>query len=381
MAIVENQRNIAELLPYNKLADHWAAASYDHKKNWDLMAQPASQDGIEFNEDDYVDIAEQANDSVEAEVKRFCEEYGFSTIVVDQKAFTDYEQGTYETAKGKKGEISFRDFLTHYAQKTSQSTSVDLMILSSSVKGLASAKRKAHERGDPPRDVIDYSRTMLVPLKGRPGATKDSKSLKTLARLIQCMENDERTRAHKNLFWLPHEDTGFRAYKALWLSTVPEHKPRAGQQILTEVKIEHESQMEIDRATRPFLSINRGVKRAKEHFENVVRDFGSETNRARKAIQDSLRHGKNAGEVGKWSKWLYARINENAGLNVFRKPDLTDEEKAVYAAPSFSDIVSEIKGSKTISQKGIPRTVLKALVDSQVIPKKEASKLKFEPRN
>ena len=376
MTLDENQGGTTRMVPYNKLAAHWVAAAYDHKKNWDIMAQPASQNELVFDEDDYVEIAEQANDAVEAEVSHFCQEHRFSTITVEQKAFTAYEQGTYTTPQNKQGKISFREFLHDYAEKTSQSTSVDLMVLSSSVKGLESARRKAHEKGDLPRDIIDYSRTMLVPLKGRATATKDSKSLKTLARLIQCMEGDVRTRAHKNLFWLSHDDTGFRAYKALWLSTVPEHKPRAGQQILTEVKIEHESQMEIDRATRPFLAINRNVKRAREHFENVVRDFGSDTRRAQKAIKDGLRHTKNSGEVGKWSKWLYARVNENAGLNIFRKPDLTDEEKALYSAPTFSAIVSEIKGSKTVSQKGIVNAVINALINSQVIPPKEARRLK-----
>ncbi|MCB9982572.1 MAG: hypothetical protein H6861_02700 [Rhodospirillales bacterium] len=355
------------------LLDTWRSASYEDQKNWKITVQPIPDDNFATAED-YIDIAEQANEQAQKNLESFCKQHKFSFMSVDQESFHAFERGYYTTTDSGKKCIDFRDFLEDYAKKTGQSLNVDLMLVKPSVKELERAESKVLEKGSA-RDIIDYSRAMLVVLKNKPRAKKDTKSIQTLSRLIQCMENDDETRAYKNYFWLPHKDSGFRAYKALRLTTVPEDKERAGDHILTEVKIEHESQMAIDCATRPFMDIGRNTSKVKSHYTAVAQNVSTPREEAKQAAKHGMLHSRNADVVAKWQRWLYNRINKDAGLDDFLKPEPTEEEYERLYTPAWDQIFDDIVKSKSVNKKGLVRSVVQALVRTGLIPEKQAERL------
>lgn len=349
------------------LTQKFAEHSYNHKLGWSTTAQPTQG----CSTDEYIDLAEQSLLESQEQMVKFAEEYGYSYTILTQQDLYEYETGD---------EPNFQKWFQKKCHETSQNHKVDLLIVTSCVKNLNRAQQKALSNGNTAERIIDYQRAMYVVLKQSNGK-QDNKSLKTLARLIQDIEQDQRTVARKNLFWHPHPTTGFRAHKTLRTTTVPQGQEYAGMEILTEVKIEHESQMGIDRATRAFLNIGRNTDKAVTEFNyNVRRDLsnpafcnGQKRHTKRTSLnigQHVKRTASSKHDVSKWSHDLYDRINYDAGLDDFLDPALREK---MPEPTSYQDIVKMIKASKI--HNGIARSVLQSLAGSGILPRKQSDQI------
>lgn len=368
-----------------QLTEKFAIHGYDPQHAWGTTAQPEQGCTAE----DYIALAEQSLPDSRKQMTDFADEYGYSYAVLTQKDLYEYETGTKATSPDSSKssstnspvvEANFRKWFEEKCKETGQNPNVDLLIVTSCVKDLDTAAKKTFLKGKSADRIIDYQRGMYVVLK-QSDAKKETKSLNTLARLINDIENDKRTIARKNLYWKPHETTGFRAHKTLRTATVPPGQEYEGMQCLTEVKIEHESQMGLDRATRPFLHISRAAARAKRETNyNLIRDFSSTTfdkRRPQNPSKHTRKTAQSSNVIAGWSRDLYNRINSDAGLDLFTNPQATPAEKAAIKPPSHQEILNKIKHcNSTNVQKGLVKTVLNSLAQSEVMPEKQTNEIK-----
>lgn len=237
-----------------------------------------------------------------------------------------------------------------------------IAIIGPRVKTLESAERKTILK-DPSHNP-DYLGIMLVVLKGN----GDHTGLNRLAKAMQAMERDQKTEAVKDYFFKPHNETGFRGHKNVWIETGAPGTELHGFGILAEVKLQHEDHMDVDNLTRNrIVGLNRQYQR---WLINLHTSFGG-------AAKQAALHSQHAEESRKYITKLgleiYNLVFANSGLNRFLDPGLATK----YAPMEADDIRKMIleEGRKFYAPRHL-QDLLAAVENSGVLPATSAATAK-----
>jgi len=263
-------------------------------------------------------------------MKDFCDELSLSYIVIPHAHYKEaYVDKKGVTQKGfESSELQFRPWFDKYCIDTNQDKKKDVCIVTS-IKTLESATRKKNEgKGYKEDRIFDYGRGNFIVLKQRPRSRRNKASLITMEKMIRAIEGDTRSVARKNHTWIPH-DGGWRGHKSLWLpeaeeGQVPEIMKGLLDEdehysLLSEVKITHEAQQDIDKLTRLFMNLGRDVNRGiKQNFGWSVRAIAAAA-KSYNDVSGSLASRKKAGE--QMGRNLYNFVMHHAGLDVFLNPN------------------------------------------------------------
>ncbi|HPF77675.1 MAG TPA: hypothetical protein PLF01_00165 [Alphaproteobacteria bacterium] len=298
-----------------KLKTEHSSAAYDYKRGWSTTAHPIPG----LSEQEYIDIAEAAQGDIQDQARAFMDDNGFSYIEIPHSDFMAYERSPK----------NFREWLEDYCEEKNAKIAdpknhldprADFAVVGPRVKKLESAERKTATGQVLADRLVDYAGVMFVALK-QTCARKNKVSLNTLGDAMKAIEEDPRTLAIKNHYWEPHKKTQFRAHKSLWLATVPEGHALSDLETLVEVKIEHESQMDIDKLTRRFINIGREAQHAFETaFNGVI--TARDRKRATKLCVDEAAKFQAFDALG---ALLYNRVFADAGMNTFMKPSIAND--------------------------------------------------------
>lgn len=298
-------------------------ASYNHKKGWSTTAQPYSR----LTVGDYHQIASLSQNDVRKKSQQFMDKNDFSYIEISHEEFLSFE----------KGRDNFRQWLDNVCKERGVSSRADFLIVGPRVKTRESGDRKTIDDGTDPDRIVDYSGVMFVALKQHPKAPKNKDSLNTLVKAINSIESDDETLAHKNLFWRPHQITKFRGHYSLWTvkaaAKEPEDKVYEDYDILTEVKIEHESQMDADKLTRRFLNIGRAAKGAQAQFSSNAKNLG------KRSYKQAVIEQQKDQAITALGATIYNRVFTDAGLVRLMDPKLY----GAFAALSTKAILATAK--------------------------------------
>lgn len=330
-------------------AQQQAATAYNPKKGWSTAAQPEKN----LTAADYHTLAHAAAPDLHRQAIEFCERHGLSYVHVSHE---DFKNG-YEKAEG----LSFREWFEDHCEQQGLNkkfySGVDICIVGPCIKTLASAERKTGMNVPTPDRNVDYLRTMLVAVK-KTGSYRNRESLNTLAQAMEAIEKDQETIAIKNYYYAPHAKTGFRGHKSLWVSTAPEDSGLGGMQVLSEVKIEHESQMDLDKLTRRFIDIDRS-------WQNALQgSFWHTVCGTRAASPKGMDHATDI--ITGWGRKLYDRMFADAGLNRFLAPAL----QKTYAPEEWAHIVDHINSSGKEIQANRYKDLIHAVCESGILTSK-----------
>lgn len=302
-----------------------AEAAYDPKKGWSTAAQPETAGDRPFTVEEYIEIARAAAPDFIDQIRTFLQHSKFSYIEIPHQDFAEqYEQGRQ----------GFREWLEEYCSKHNLNPHAQFCVIGPCIKTEQSSNRKTAYKSSPDRNR-DYLRSMIVALK-QTHRLRNSASLDNLESCTQALENDEGTIARKNYYHTPKNETGYRGYKTLRVATAPEGSTLEGVRILAELKIEHESQMDIDKLTRHFMDFDRIMEQ--KLFEGILRNvFGARSCLRAWDTADSKRDIVNG-----WSRLLYNRVFQDTGItDKFLNPAKKDE----FAAEEWQNIVGHINST------------------------------------
>ncbi len=313
-----------------------AAGTYNPSKGWENTVQRL--EGMSPSE--YVNIADHAEPALQHELIKFCDQNRFSYAVIPHEDFLEYERGTQD----------FRRWFTQACAKNGQNPHSDVMLMTR-VKSLGRANDKNQFDPSNADRVKDYLGGMILFMQGStPKSKRDS--VDSLAFSIRSMENDERTLAITNLFWKPLKH-GFRAFKAAWEVTPFEETGWSEFPILASIKMQHESQMGIDRLTRRFMGVQRATTNVLSTFWEKT---GSPTDHdgAKTTRSHMTRAERRAKPLVDLGRALYDIVHARAGLNGLLNPDAIKDHlprdsatvgsliKTVSAERSHTGILAEI---------------------------------------
>lgn len=291
-----------------------AIAAYDHKKGWSTTGQPWAA-----TVEEYLEIAHAVKPMLREEISNFINSQGFSVIEIEYEAFRDYERG----------ETPFREWLEEYCNSRGLDSRSDFAIMGPRVKDQESAHRKTASGEKLPDRVIDYIGVQCIALK-QTKKPENKQSITNMRRFMSTIEEDKRTIARKNLYWQPHDKTGFRGHKTLWELTAPKDSEMAPFSILAEIKLEHESQMDVDRFTRRFINVDRTAK------SYMARAWDNTFGALAKSVTGTCTHEeKKRKSVTFLGVALYNRVFWDAGLDQLLNPQLKDR----YPPPTDRAII------------------------------------------
>lgn len=290
-----------------------AAAFESPYKAYKLAQQPEPK----MSWQDYLDLSKQAADALLNEARSFCDENNFSYIEIPHRIFKDeYEDGPKD--------LSFREWLDSYCTSNGLNSRADFCIIGPRVKEPASAERKVKNK--PAEDNCDFVGIMFTALKKRK-SIKNRQSLNNLKKAIAAIsvnqrvidvdvEKNKKEKALKDYFRFPSVERRFRAFKSIWNIMISEDNEWAGLQVAAEIKIEHESLMDIDKITRYFMDVGREMGQAIQKFSEAshhpfVKQGG------RNAYMHALKTQNRRDGVDSIAALLYDRVSHDAGLNQF----------------------------------------------------------------
>lgn len=281
-----------------------AKAAYNHKKGWSTTAQPWTA-----SVEEYLEIAEAVKPVLAEEILNFIESQGFSVIEIRYTDFLEYE----------KSEIPFREWLEEYCSAKGLNCRADFAIMGPRVKDLESAQRKTASGEKLPNTIKDYIGVQCIALK-QTNKPENKQSIANMSDFMRAIEEDDRTLGRKNLYWQPHDKTYFRGHKTLWEVTAPEKTNMGGFSVLAEIKLEHESQMDVDRFTRRFMNVDRKVQSYMAQAWNIT--IGAFA----KSLTGSCTHEeKKRQSLTFLGRILYDRIFWDASLDQLLNPQLKDK--------------------------------------------------------
>ncbi len=283
-----------------------AAEVYNPSKGWATLAQRL--DGISPKE--YVSLAHYAEPNLQAELIKFCEKNRLSYAVIPHSEFLQYEGSTQD----------FKRWYVAACTKHGQNPQADVMVMTR-VKMIDSAERKNQFDPTSADRVKDYLGGMLVFMQGNtPKSKRDS--VDRMAASMSSMQDDERTLGINNLFWKPLKH-GYRAFKSAWEIYPSQETGWSEFPILSSIKIQHESQMGIDRLTRRFMSVQRATTKVLSTFWEKN---GSPTDHdaAKNTRSHMNRAEKRASGLEHLGRALYDIVHDRAGLNRLINPDLME---------------------------------------------------------
>jgi hypothetical protein len=323
-----------------------AEKPYDPKKGWEEREQPIAG----LTPQDYIELATHAAPGLSQSVRDFCDENGFSFVEIPHSVFADsYEKET----------VPFRTWLNDYCERNHLPKNAQIAIIGPRIKSLESAERKAEEKK--PGKNADYLGIMMVVLKnGAPvKGHKDKKDLVPLTKAIEAIEKDTRSIARKNTYWEPHEITGFRDHKSIWEQVITSGEYK-GFPIDAEIKIDHESHMDVDRQTRnQIIALSRKTGTWLSTLHASVAFDSNITGHSRRAKERSDFTTRVGIEI-------YNRVFADNGFNRLLNPELVHE----YAPKSHEEILKMIlnEGPKNSTTRGQVQHLLTGVVNSGVLP-------------
>ncbi|MCB1531874.1 MAG: hypothetical protein KDJ35_03290 [Alphaproteobacteria bacterium] len=333
-----------------------SAAAYDYKKGWDFLSQKHYEGGVEV----YIDIARQAALTGKEAMHSFCREQKLSFVSIPHEAFREYELSR----------TPFRTWFLKYCEDNNFNPKADVCIIEPFAKSVERASQKTETHSVIPQNNSDYLRGMFIFLKqGNPRKIKQNgdKSYDLMKRTIVNLETDERVIGHKNHFWKAHV-SGFRAHKTAWPITVPKDYKMAGHMILQEVKIEHESQMDIDTLTRLIsMEIMRQNSDSMKQFSQNAGPTG------KIAYKQSTKVNNISNAVSKWGRMLYNKIHQEIGFDSLLSP----EEQKKNNPKNYEEILKIVK--EDAKQTGMHCTtlkkVLRTIAELEIVSPRQAEKL------
>lgn len=279
------------------LLDRWTNASYQPERGWKDTQHPIA--GMAATVEEYTSIAHRAVLGLQDDVETFLRELGLTTAQINHSDFRE----NYENKS-----IGFREWFEIKCREYDQDPHADVLIIGPSVKENASSERKIFdEKRSNPDNVRDYLRFIGVVLKTKSSSKarqRHGKSFAILERVLSAIESDPRILAHKNQLFHPHEETGHRSHKSRWIGTDSEDEDI---QILAEGKFQHETQMDIDKLTRPFLAIERESLRLQKGFSQA-----STAKRTNVSKGEAIAKAQFVKQLG---IMLYDRVHADAGFN------------------------------------------------------------------
>ncbi len=355
-----------------KLTNTQKAASYDYKKGWATTAQPFSALTVE----EYHEIATAAADDLSSQMHDFLNKNNFTYIEIPHSAFFDYELS----------KLNFREWLNQYCdeqneiiKKQAKASNVEpilmdhrahFAIIKPRIKTLESAKRKTATGQKTPERIVDYLGTQLISLK-QTSNRKNKTSLDIMARAMTAIEGATQSLARKNHYWDPHTKTKFRGHKTLRIATVPEEHALSGFQVLAEIKIEHESQMDIDKLTRKFINIGRSAQRAFEKCFATPEKTPVARNYSKRSAKLCRQEHEKQRAVDALGGMLYNRVFTDIGMNRFMNPRLMDD----FSALPIRALLSAAK--ETVAEhfsNGCKRDLLGTITNMEMFGKREAKR-------
>ena len=338
------------------LSKEYGGAKYDPKLGWSTATHTFTDLPVE----EYIELAEGAAPDILAQSQRFMSDNGFSHIEIPIEAFQRWEEGTQ----------NFREWLDEYCNKHGLDSRADFAIIGPRVKELESASRKTTVVAMPTHSVVDYLGVQFVALKQR-YCPKNLRSLDTLERAMKAAESDPETIARKNYYWKPHDKTKFRGHKTLRTATVPEgDHPLAGLSIMAEVKLEHESQMDVDRATRKFIDIGRSIRNAQVKLINAFSMSSASRANRRQLYSTCSREERRQTNVDALGAALYATTFKEAGFDRFLDPTTRKNHPALSPRALLSAAEDTIFESfKTDDQSPVHKQVTNLPIFDALKPK------------
>lgn len=331
----------------HKIGPAYLQAGYDYKRRWDSTAQPELlTSGKPLPVEDYIAIAQDAAPDMMDQIGTFMEANGMTYNVIPHGAFrSEYEKGPRA--------LDFRTWYEDYCEKAGMNPQVDMCIIGPRVKTDESASRKTGTNDTLPDRNRDYLAFMGVVLKKRSNL-KNKFSLDTMGAAVERLENYEGVLAHKNYLYRPHEHTGIRYHATLWMATAPAGKMMEGMRVLGEFKLEHESQMDLDKLTRSFIDMERSSVRSLFSMCSLP---GTKAWTSQRSINERT------DTVVQWGRMLYDRIFEDAGFGRFLAPDA----RAQHAAEKWNHILDHmISTSKAIDAPSV-KNMMQAICESAVL--------------
>ncbi len=331
----------------------FAESAYVPKRKFDARHNIFAGSG--FSTEDYRAISEAASADFVQKLTGFCASKGYSYVTIPHADFLEYE----------KSDLNFREWYDEYSAGRGLAPNPDTCIIAPRIKSSLSCQRKGQfDIGSQLKidSVTDYLAGMIVVMKKRPDAKRNRYSLENLTDLMASIEVEPFTLGYKNYSHTPHDKTGFRAHKSLISAVIgPASEKYAGWEFLGEVKIEHESLMDIDKLTRAFIDIGRSVNKA-------VMQFGLACVPLESANQNVVIN-KITGRIGRLeaasdriSKLLYDHVCANAGFNIFLGPD----KHGSFAPKTMDEILAiarqetgRVLGGESISRalRGLPHVI------------------------
>ncbi|MFK7840020.1 MAG: hypothetical protein AB8B83_06775 [Bdellovibrionales bacterium] len=308
------------MVAQSELLTRWKSASYRPEREWKSTEHPLAGAGASIS--DYTEIAHRSVADLERQLTEFFDEHGFSYVQIHHSEFRE----SYEPTS-----TNFRSWFRQQCANYNLNPNADLLLIGPSVKDIASSERKMLTEKHDPDAIRDYLRAMVVVLKTKstPKAKfRNDQSFSVFERLMTAIEMGEDAIPYKNQLWHPHRDTAFRGFKARWTATDSED---SDYQLLSEVKFQHETQMDIDKLTRSFLTMTRSRLRLQHDFPkmNPGRGYIASGNAEKQA--QFIRH---------LGILLYNRVHADAGFNQrFLDPEYKDDygPHDFYAIDGFID--------------------------------------------
>lgn len=293
-----------------------APEPYKPYLGWSNLAQP--EEGLDGKS--YLELSHYGVDPLKRRMIDFCERNNLSHVVIPQDAYrTGFE----------KGNTPFRAWLEEYCHLHGMNPQVQVAIVGPCVKDEASSLFKGKAR--PAERTKDYLRGMYIFLQG-PTARTARASLDNLGSAIDSLQAEDRfqTLARKNYLHTPKAN-GYRAYKGAW--NVPLEGPFSGWEMMAEVKLEHQSQQDVNRMTRRFMEISRATREALERFYDNCTSEEDEKQGFSKAHSHVNRLQARINTLDGFSKLLYDYVHDKSGMNRFLgKEAAKKHEPADYGA-------------------------------------------------
>ncbi|HEU4838260.1 MAG TPA: hypothetical protein VFS88_02495 [Micavibrio sp.] len=308
-----------------------AGDSYDPFSGWSNLAQPIAA----LDSKSYLEFAREGLEPLKERMVAFCEANNFSHVIIPQE---EYRAGF------EKGDEEFHEWFEEYCRQRGMNPAVKVVIIGPCVKDEASTDFKAKIRPD--ARVKDYLRGMYIFLEGNT-AKSARKSLDNMANAIDCLQSDEKfkTLGRKNNLHTPKHN-GYRSYKAAW--NVPLGGVFVGKEMMAEIKIEHESQQDLNRMTRRFMNYSRKTRDAMERFYSNCTSESGGSRDLRIANKNMLLMMRNVEDLDKFSRLVYDYVHKNAGLNRF-----LDKSKEAQYAPAAPEVL-QAAARKAIDAFGAP---------------------------
>lgn len=324
-----------------------AAEPYDYKKGWDKLEQPDPDLGAR----DYIELATHAAPGLSQSARDFCDENGLSFVEIPHSVFADeYEKRT----------IPFRQWVNAYCERNHLPKNVDVVIIGPRIKSLESAERKQGDTDKRPSQTADYVGIMMVamkkgaPVKGR----KNKKDLAVLEKVIDAIEEDPRSLARKNSYFHPNDVTGHRDHKSIWEIVIASGGYK-GWKMHGEVKVEDESQMDVNRQTRNHsMALSRKTGTYLSTLHSSVASDSNITGHSRRAKE----RRDFTTRVGVES---YNRFFADNGFNLLMDPALLHK----HAPMSHEDIIRMIftEARKNSTTRGQAEHLITGVINSGVL--------------